>query len=222
MNRRDFLKLSAAMASCPVLLNATPVVAKVEEKPLEFFSTGLPTLDALLGGGFRPGQICYVLGGKGSGKTAFCQNMANAHNISTDLSHPNKGDNDILMINQRGKGICFTNYMDSYPQGNNYKGRYEFTREMKEYAIQENLAIVWTLPSLRGKAGGTIEWSNSFICIPDYLISLTGRSIPYRFNGVRYCGSPTLKVLKNRYGPNNSCIKVDIKRHNNKQIMCEL
>ena len=40
-----------------------------------YVPTGLPTLDRKLGGGLRPGQLHVVLGGTGSGKTAFASQL---------------------------------------------------------------------------------------------------------------------------------------------------
>lgn len=41
----------------------------------QYIPTGLPTIDKYLGGGLRPGQLHVVLGGTGSGKTAFVSQL---------------------------------------------------------------------------------------------------------------------------------------------------
>jgi replicative DNA helicase len=41
----------------------------------QYIPTGLPMLDRKLGGGLRPGQLHVVLGGTGSGKTAFASQL---------------------------------------------------------------------------------------------------------------------------------------------------
>jgi replicative DNA helicase len=41
----------------------------------QYIPTGLPRLDRYLGGGLRPGQLHVVLGGTGSGKTAFVSQL---------------------------------------------------------------------------------------------------------------------------------------------------
>lgn len=42
-----------------------------QKRPLEFFSTGVPDLDLLLGGGLPKGRIIEAFGGESSGKTSF-------------------------------------------------------------------------------------------------------------------------------------------------------
>lgn len=43
-----------------------------------FIPTGIPTVDRKLGGGLRPGQLHVVLGGTGSGKTAFASQLCDS------------------------------------------------------------------------------------------------------------------------------------------------
>jgi replicative DNA helicase len=47
-----------------------------------YVPTGLPTLDRYLGGGLRPGQLHVVLGGTGSGKTAFTSQLCDRASLA--------------------------------------------------------------------------------------------------------------------------------------------
>jgi hypothetical protein len=187
MDRRDFLNLSAALPY-PMFFSGT---LPKEEKPLEYFSTGFPTLDACMKGGIRPGELCFVYGETGSGKSAFCKTVATTHN-AWDIEHPVEGSHDLLMLgNDDTKKALFSNYFCEEFSQSNWKTKYEFVREMREFAAEMNVAIIWTCPISRLTKDDTEElYRESHIKILDYLITLDNSP-----------GRKRLKLLKNRYGP---------------------
>jgi hypothetical protein len=73
MNRREFIKTSAALAV------SAPVVAQAAIPKPDHVSTGFKALDGALNGGFRRGTINVVLGKAGTGKTLLCNRIMEAN-----------------------------------------------------------------------------------------------------------------------------------------------
>jgi predicted ATP-dependent serine protease len=209
MDRRDFLNLSAALPYPMFFSGDTPA----EEKPLEYFSTGFPTLDIWMKGGIRPGELCFVYGTSGSGKTAFCNKMAKTYE-AWDIKHPVKGSNDLLMLgNDNISKSLFSNYFcEEFSQGN-WKTKYEFVKEMKEFAAEMNIAIIWTFPIIRIPVGNDKEKCiahESYVSSVDYLISIDNSTVWRKLN-----------LLKNRHGKCGE-ISTYITIANNKAMLNEL
>lgn len=76
-------------------------------EPLRFFSTGIPELDALLGGGFPCGRISEICGPGSSGRTALAQGLIRAA-LSTPGSAPEgAGDSVASFVSWVDPGDAF-------------------------------------------------------------------------------------------------------------------
>jgi predicted ATP-dependent serine protease len=74
LNRRDMLKTSVAFMAAACI--PTVAAAAVEEKvAMTGMTTGLPTIDAALGGGLQRGGIYSIFGGPSTGKTSLLQQI---------------------------------------------------------------------------------------------------------------------------------------------------
>jgi TAT (twin-arginine translocation) pathway signal sequence len=150
MNRRDFLKTSAALGSALSLGLPEPTI----------FSTGLPSLNKMMRGGIRPGEFCLVVGNR-SGKTAFCRSV-DAANLEIPAV-PNSpfdilmmGSNDLLQLSQ-DKRFFLPDYeatlvIDKIVDGKLVKlEKWEQLGEtislFKKIAVDYNRAIIWTIPT---------------------------------------------------------------------------
>ena len=68
-------RAAAAAVLLPTLPTLLDLVTRPRPPPL---ASGLPTLDAALGGGFRPGALTEIVGGAGAGKTQLALSLAAA------------------------------------------------------------------------------------------------------------------------------------------------
>lgn len=107
MHRRDFLKAVAGVTAIPLVTPATPAHAPEEASTkvvltsdTHIFTTGLPTLDHVLGGGLRTGCVGLIFAKRRHGKTALMRTIfkANCPDIdeSPGIRHHREGVNDVL------------------------------------------------------------------------------------------------------------------------------
>jgi hypothetical protein len=106
LNRRDMLKASFAAAITtaipftatakaePILLDV--VAGDLLSPPSKLFSTGLPKLDGLLGGGLRAGDITIIAGGIASGKGILARNIAEEYPYHVSRTEVNFLDGEFV------------------------------------------------------------------------------------------------------------------------------
>lgn len=179
-----------------------------EEK--EVFSTGMPKIDELLGGGLSPEVVYVVIGKFGSGKTAFCQKVF-VSNGNKSVSRYNKGENDLLKISHYGTNSFLPNYKE-----NTYKEKEEhwktikdIIRNLKDQAVYENSAIIWTLPCSRsGNNPIETKEKGQWLNYADCLIIIENNRLKVKFNRYR------------NINPEKS-VKIKFQKHEKTVVMCE-
>jgi hypothetical protein len=206
MNRRDFLKTTVALGAAAAIPFTLPEQVEAAT-PKERFSTGLPQLDELMGGGIRPGELCIVSSDTAGGKTAFCNNVARTNGIKPLDFNPKAGNNDILMLHPAGHGLYIPNYSTPCPKTEHAWEQFPaLTRLMKSHAMQVNEAIIWTVPVIMGRLQTVVD-SYSFIRSADYYI---------------VCNRKKRRVflMKNRYG-RRGVVPVKFVKSDETHVMCE-
>jgi len=73
LTRREMLQTSLLVGA--TLAMPSLAVAAPPQYKSDFISTGFPTLDAALGGGFYRGKQIAFIGGSGSGKSAMLEHL---------------------------------------------------------------------------------------------------------------------------------------------------
>ena len=175
-SRRDALKMGFAMS-------AVPLIGSFEGKPAlqpgrKFFSTGVPDLDASLGGGMRDGTFMAVVGPRGSGKSAFLLNLAKASGL-IDAHSMNTGCSDMLSIMARQDGTHIGSLMLNAAEPSTDKEKQDMARDPK---ARHDFLTRWfrRTHEIVGESGGIFiisAWGTDndsdkspWMAFPDYVI----------------------------------------------------
>ncbi len=180
MNRREFLKTNAALGAAALFPFTIPQQAEaaIVTPPKDIFRTGLKTLNDLMGGGIRPGELCIVAGTACAGKTALCRAIMLGNEMKTRTETPSSlpiGSNDLLMLNPNGHCLFFTDYETGLASAEHgWERMHNTVRVLKEYAMYTNEAVIWTVPIIRPPCCPTeaVHHNGSFIRSADYYIVL--------------------------------------------------
>ncbi len=176
MNRRDFLKTSAAALGVASILPASTAIASPE--PKQIFTTGLPSLDRLMNGGIRRGELALGLAPGVGMHGAFCRTMrkANFPNHTGNMT-VRKGDNDLLFLSPT-YSLMMTNtnvgHVDYETAENEWMKYYNTSRFIKDHALQTGDAVIWSFPAINYvRARDDIGGSYHYMLPADYVILLT-------------------------------------------------
>jgi len=179
LSRRNLLKMGAALAAVPLLIEL-PADAAGEK----IFPSGSPELDRALNGGIRHGSVLAVVGPRGSGKTAFLLKLAQANGIM-DAYPIGAGTSDMLSIMERQDGTFVGSLMLDAAEPATSTERAAMAHDP---AARDAFLTRWLQRSceVTHESGGLFAISicapdtaspSAWLAHPDYVISLHG-SVP--------------------------------------------
>lgn len=188
MDRREFLALTASLPFAGAIAADQAQAASKPDSNI-VFSTGIKSLDEMLGGGLAAGTLTLVVSATGVGRTALCSSIALAQSHSFFRHHQSGCFDWLSLKHQNGKPRSLAHFDDRSP-----KNMEDWGRRFRMQACLRNEANVCSL-MVRRRSIVRNEMSLeeispwSLVLSADYIIQLhkdTHGSIIF--------------VTKNRYG----------------------